>query len=62
MSLSALISIVIVLVILGLALWLIESYVPLSPPFKVVIRVVVVLFIVLWLLTQLGIWHGPVFR
>jgi hypothetical protein len=62
MTLSALISVVIVLVILGLALYLIENYIPLSPPFKVVIRVVIILAVVLWLLSAAGIWNGPVFR
>lgn len=50
-----LISVVIVLVILGLCLWLVETYIPMSPPIKTVIRVVVVLVIVLWLLRAFGI-------
>ena len=62
MTLSALISVVIVLVVLGLALYLIETYIPLSPPFKVVIRVVIILAVVLWLLSAAGIWSGPVLR
>jgi hypothetical protein len=62
MTLSALISVVIVLVVLGLALYLIETYIPLSPPFKVVIRVVIILAVVLWLLSAAGLWSGPVFR
>jgi hypothetical protein len=45
-----LITVLVVLVVVGLALYLIENYVPLSPPIAVVIRVVVVLVLVLWLL------------
>jgi len=54
----SLITVLIVLVILGVALYLIETYIPMSPPIQLVIRVVVVLFIVLWLLQLLGI-VGP---
>jgi len=62
MTLSALISLIVVLVILGLVLYLIENFLPLSPPFKVVIRVVVILALVLYLLSVLGLWSGPVVR
>jgi hypothetical protein len=50
-----LISILIVLVIVGVCLYLLETYVPLSPPIKTVIRVVVVLVLILWLLRAFGI-------
>lgn len=55
-----LITLVVGLVIIGVALWLIETYVPISPPIKVVIRVVVVLVIVLWLLRLFGLGHIPI--
>lgn len=58
MTLGALITLIVVLVILGLALYLIEQYVPLSPPFRTVLRVVVVLALVLYLLSAFGIWSG----
>ena len=45
----------IVFVIVGLCLWLVETYVPMAPPFKVVLRVVVVLILVLWLLRSFGL-------
>jgi len=51
----SLITVVVVLVILGVALYLIETYIPMSPPIKTVIRVVVVLMLVLWLLQVFGI-------
>jgi hypothetical protein len=54
----SIISVLVVLVILGLALYLVETYVPMSPPIKVVLRVVVVLLLVLWLLQAFGIWRG----
>jgi hypothetical protein len=43
------------LVVIGVALYLIETYIPMSPPIKTVIRVVVVLVLVLWLLRAFGI-------
>lgn len=45
-----LLSLLALLIILGLCLYLVETYIPLSPPIKLVIRVVVVLALVLWLL------------
>lgn len=53
-----LIGLVLVLVILGVALYLLETYVPMSPPIKVIIRVVVVVVVVLWLLQLFGV-TGP---
>lgn len=52
------IEVIVVLVILGLCLYLVETYIPMSPPIKTVIRVVVVLLLVLWLLQLFGI-TGP---
>jgi hypothetical protein len=49
------IALLIVLVIAGVALYLVETYIPMSPPIKIVIRVVVVLFLVLFLLRAFGV-------
>ena len=59
MTLAALVSLVVVLVILGLALYLIETYIPMSEPFKLVLRVVVILALVLYLLQAFGLWRLP---
>ena len=40
------------LIVLGAVLYLVENFIPMSPPFKVVVRVVVVL-ILIWMLLQL---------
>ena len=53
--LGPLIAPLIVLVIVGLCMWLIETYVHMAPPVKVVLRVVVVLLVVLWLLRSFGV-------
>lgn len=49
---------ILVLVILGVALYFIETYIPMSPPIKLLIRVVVIVVIVIWLLQIFGI-TGP---
>lgn len=56
-----LIQLLVVLVVVGVGLYLIETYLPLSPPIKTVIRVVVVLVLILWLL-QLFVGDIPLPR
>ena len=62
MDLGTLITLIVVLVILGLVMWLIEQYVPMSPPFRTVLRVLVVLALILYLLSAFGLWSGPRLR
>lgn len=45
-----LIELVVLLAIVGVLLYVIETYIPMSPAIKTLIRVVVILVIVLWLL------------
>jgi len=49
------ITLILLLVVLGVGLYLLETYVPMSPPFIVIIRVVVVIFVILLLLRAFGI-------
>ena len=51
----SLLSIILVLVVIGILLWLIETYAPISPTMKKIIDAIVVIGIVLWLLQILGI-------
>ena len=48
-------SAIIAIVVLGAALYLLEAYVPMAPPFKIILRVVVVLAIVIYLFRLAGI-------
>jgi len=50
-----LISIIVVLVVVGVILWLVQTYIPMLAPIKTVITVVVVLFLCIWLLRLFGI-------
>jgi hypothetical protein len=53
-----LIGLIAVIVIVGLALYLIETYVPLAAPVKIILRVVVVLVLLLYVLNAFGV-VGP---
>jgi hypothetical protein len=52
----SLISIVITLVVVGVLLWLINTYIPMDGKIKRVLNIVVVVVVVLWLLNVFGIW------
>lgn len=58
------IGLLVALVIIGLLLWLLNTYVPMAPPIKTIINVVVILIVVLWLLQVFGLLTatGPVPR
>jgi len=44
----------VVLIVVGVLLWLVNQYIPISPPIKRIINIVAVLLVVLWLLSLLG--------
>lgn len=56
---QTMITLLIFLVIVGVCLYLVETYIPMSPPIKVIIRVVVVLLLVLYLLRAFGFHDLP---
>lgn len=56
------IGILIVLIVVGVCLYLVQTYIPMAPPIKTVITVVVVLVLCLWLLRVFGIADMPVPR
>jgi hypothetical protein len=51
-----LINLVIPLIVLGVALWLINTYVPMARSIKTTLNVVVVVFVCVWLLQATGLW------
>ena len=51
----SLIAVVIVLVVLGVLLWLIETEIPMNATIKKIIRIVVIIVICLWLLSLAGL-------
>ena len=50
-----LIHVVIVLVVVGVILWLINSYIPMAGSIKSILNAVVVIVVVLWLLSVFGL-------
>ena len=50
-----LIQLIVLLVVVGVILWLINTYVPMQPPIKTIINVIVILVLCLWLLSAFGI-------
>jgi hypothetical protein len=48
-------TIIIVLVVAGVILWLVNSYIPMQRTIKNILNVVVVIIIVIWLLSVFGV-------
>jgi len=53
-----LVSLVIVLIVIGVLLWLINSKIPMDPTIKTIINVVVLIAVVLWLLNAFGVLNA----
>lgn len=51
----SLISIILTLIVVGVLLWLINSYLPMDSKIKSILNVVVVIAVVLWLLQAFGV-------
>jgi predicted membrane protein len=54
-----LINIVITLIIVGMALWLVNRYIPMASSIKTILNVVVVVAVGVWVLQSTGLW-GPI--
>ena len=58
--LAGMIGLLLVLVIIGVVLWLVETKIPMDETVKVIIRVVVVIVACLWLLRAFGVVDMPI--
>jgi len=47
------------IIVIGIVLYLVENYIPMDPPIKVILRAVVVLLLLLWILQSFGIIDMP---
>jgi membrane-bound ClpP family serine protease len=54
----SLISILVTLIIVGVVLWLINSFIPMDGKIKTILNVVVVIAVILWLLSAFGVFGG----
>ena len=51
----AIFNLIIVLLVVGVVLWLINTYLPLDPTIRKIINVLIILFLILWLLYFAGL-------
>jgi hypothetical protein len=51
-----LISLLIILVVIGVVLWLINTYIPMDGKIKTILNVAVVVIVILWLLSAFGLF------
>jgi hypothetical protein len=55
----SLITLVLTLIVIGVLLWLINTYIPMDGKIKKIINIVVVICVVLWLLSVFGVIGHP---
>ncbi len=51
----SLISLIVTLIVIGVLLWLVNTYIPMDAKIKSILNVVVIIAVVLWLLSVFGI-------
>ena len=54
------IQLIVVLAVIGLLLWLVNTYIPMAEPIKRIINIIVIIAVIFWLLNVFGILDmGP---
>jgi hypothetical protein len=51
-------TIILVIVLVGVLLWALNSFVPMDPKVRSILNIVVVLLLIIWLLQAFGLLHG----
>ena len=51
-----LINLVLILILIGVGLWLINSFIPMAASIKTILNVVVVVAVCIWVLQAVGLW------
>jgi hypothetical protein len=51
-----LVNVVIALIVVGFALWLINTYIPMASGIKTILNVVIVVAVAIWVLQAVGLW------
>jgi len=54
-----LVNLVVVLIVVGMALWLINRFIPMAGGIKTILNVVVTIVVGVWVLQMTGLW-GPI--
>jgi hypothetical protein len=52
-----LLNIAVVLIVVGVLLWLVNSFIPMASAVKRLLNAVVVIVLIVWLLQVFGLWH-----
>ena len=53
-----LLQVLVVLIVVGVLLWLVNSYIPMQGTIKSILNAIVVIAVVLWLLNVFGLLHN----
>jgi hypothetical protein len=51
-----LVNIVVALIVVGVALWLINNFIPMASSIKTILNIVVVISVAIWVLQAVGMW------
>jgi hypothetical protein len=54
----SLVNLVVTLIVVGVLLWLVNTYIPMDRKIKSILNVVVVIFVILWILNGTGLLGG----
>lgn len=54
----SLINLIVTLIVVGVLLWLVNTYIPMDRKIKSILNAVVVIFVVLWILSGMGLLSG----
>lgn len=54
----SLLSIIITLIVVGLLLWLVNTYIPMDRKIKNILNIVIVIAVILWLLKAFGVLNS----
>jgi hypothetical protein len=49
---------ILVIVLVGVALWFVNTYVPMAQPIKTLLNVLIVLILIVWILNAFGLLGG----
>ena len=52
-----LLNVLIALVVVGVLLWLVNTYIPMDAKIKQILNIVVVIAVILWVLNAFGLFH-----
>ena len=51
-----LLTVIIILIVIGVLLWLINTYIPMQSTIKIILNVVIVIVVIIWLLKEFGLF------